>query len=197
LVAAFEPMREAMVLADGGQVDESVELYEREVPDRQLNEWYDLHAQWVYKWRCNARGIPEPHKIPEGDRDRKLGDPDGTLPRQVYARDSYRCRYCGLDLFAIPAFKRFQRNVGPEVFPISKTHRNKDSAGACLVFRPVADHVEPWSRGGRTDLDNLVTACWPCNFGKMEYTVEELGISDPRTRSPVATGWDGLRTPLV
>ncbi len=28
------------------------------------------------------------------------------------------------------------------------------------------DHVVPWSRGGRTSLENLPTACEPCNLGK-------------------------------
>jgi len=85
--------------------------------------------------------------------------------------------------------------VGPEVFPLSHLTVNKPKAGASLVFRPVADHVEPWSRGGATDLNNLVTSCWPCNFGKMEYTVEELGITDPRSRPSVSDGWYGLRYP--
>ena len=194
VVAAFDPLVEAMVLADRGKIGESIEIYQREVPDRELNEWFDLHAQYVYKWRCNALGVPRPSKIPKDDRAPMLGRPDGALPREVYARDSYRCRYCGLRVFAIPAFKRFQSLVGADVFPISKRNRNSESAGPCLMFRPVADHVEPWSRGGPTDLGNLVTACWPCNFGKMEYTVEELGITDPRTRPPVVDEWEGLRT---
>lgn len=30
------------------------------------------------------------------------------------------------------------------------------------------DHVVPWSRGGRDDMDNLVTACRPCNQDKFD-----------------------------
>jgi hypothetical protein len=33
--------------------------------------------------------------------------------------------------------------------------------------------------GGRTDESNLVTSCWSCNYGKANYTVEQIGISNP------------------
>lgn len=35
------------------------------------------------------------------------------------------------------------------------------------------DHVLPMSRGGTSDLENLTTACRPCNGGKSGRTVEE------------------------
>jgi len=35
------------------------------------------------------------------------------------------------------------------------------------------DHVHPWSRGGRDDLENLTVACRPCNQSKRDRTVEE------------------------
>jgi 5-methylcytosine-specific restriction endonuclease McrA len=191
---AFVPMRAAILLADQGEVAASVDLYQQSVPDRALNEWYDLHAQYAYKWRCSAQGVPAPKKLPKSDRSPALGGPETDLPLGVFSRDSYRCRYCDTRLFAVAAFRRYEKTVGNEVFPLSGMKGNKPKAGASLVFRPVADHVEPWSRGGMTDLDNLVTSCWPCNFGKMEYTVKELGITDPRSRPPVADGWDGLRS---
>lgn len=36
-----------------------------------------------------------------------------------------------------------------------------------------ADHIYPVSRGGRNDLDNLATACKPCNQSKRAKTLEE------------------------
>jgi 5-methylcytosine-specific restriction endonuclease McrA len=193
VVETFAPLVAAIRLADAGEISEAVRIYQANVPDRRLNEWFDLHAQWTYRWRRRARGVSEPVAVPKEEKAPKLGASDGRLSREVYARDSYRCRYCGLRLLALPAFKRFEAAVGPDVFRITGARRNRDYAGPCLVFRPVADHVDPWGRGGTTDLANLVTACWPCNFGKMEYTVEELGMNDPRDRPPVADGWDGLR----
>jgi hypothetical protein len=38
------------------------------------------------------------------------------------------------------------------------------------------DHLEPVARGGRTDLDNLVTACADCNLGKSASNL--LGNAD-------------------
>ncbi len=42
------------------------------------------------------------------------------------------------------------------------------------------DHVMPKSRGGKTNWDNLVTACRRCNSRKGDQTPEEMGISLPR-----------------
>lgn len=39
---------------------------------------------------------------------------------------------------------------------------------------PVAtthDHIEPVSRGGAHDLDNLTRCCWDCNFEKRTYSL--------------------------
>lgn len=191
---AFEPLVAAIDLADKGEIDEAIALYRGQVPERSLNTWFDRHAQYVYKWRCEAQGVPAPTKMPIAERAPRLGSPNGRLPHEVFRRDSYRCRYCGLQLLSPEAFRRFADHVGPEAFRITGGG-NTSKAGPSLVFRPTADHVEPWSRGGGTDLANLVTACWPCNFGKMEYTVEEFGISDPRTRPPVGDGWNGLLVP--
>jgi hypothetical protein len=54
------------------------------------------------------------------------------------------------------------------------------------------DHVLPHSVGGGNQLENLVTARWPCQFGREAYTLEEFGFSDPRLRPPVVDSWDGL-----
>lgn len=39
--------------------------------------------------------------------------------------------------------------------------------------RLACDHVIPYSRGGPTELSNLVTACVPCNSSKRDMTPEE------------------------
>jgi hypothetical protein len=50
----------------------------------------------------------------------------------------------------------------------------------------------PMSLGGLDDEANLVTACACCNFGKDQYSVDELGLDDPREFPPVESTWDGL-----
>lgn len=62
------------------------------------------------------------------------------------------------------------------------------------AFKPWAqyDHVLPHAYGGTNDLDNLAVSCAACNFGKMSYRLEELGLADPRERPSIQSQWDGL-----
>lgn len=48
------------------------------------------------------------------------------------------------------------------------------------VAHPHCDHVFPLSRGGRSTLDNLVTACPACNCSKHDKTPEEWRRSNER-----------------
>jgi 5-methylcytosine-specific restriction endonuclease McrA len=46
------------------------------------------------------------------------------------------------------------------------------------------DHVVPRSRGGRTDWDNLVACCYPCNNLKGDRLLEEAGVKLLRLPRP-------------
>lgn len=63
-------------------------------------------------------------------------DPSLRLRFKVLERDNFACRQCG----ASPA-----KSVGVELH---------------------VDHIMPWSKGGKTVLENLQTLCSLCNFGK-------------------------------
>lgn len=63
-------------------------------------------------------------------------DPSLRLRYQVLRRDNFSCCQCG----ASPA---------------------KDSSVVLHI-----DHIIPWSKGGKTELDNLQTLCSKCNLGK-------------------------------
>jgi 5-methylcytosine-specific restriction endonuclease McrA len=78
-----------------------------------------------------------------------------------------------------PLFKRGETNL--------TTH------GIIHITWPVADHVIPWNKGGKTNLENLVTSCAPCNYRKDGYTIEQLGLENPFRRKPVKSDWNGLR----
>ena len=80
----------------------------------------------------------EPAELQEkgNSRSRKGRDPSLRLRWRVLQRDRFSCRACG----ASPALKEgVELNV---------------------------DHIEPWSKGGETVLDNLQTLCSVCNLGK-------------------------------
>src|SRR5207302_543271 len=103
----------------------------------------------------------------------------------MFKRDGYRCRYCGVRLFPKYVLVAFQQAVGTDLFPMGKG--NRDRHGAAVVFIATYDHVVPCNRGGLNSLENLVTSCWSCQFGKYNWTLQQLGLDDPRARSPEAS----------
>ena len=113
-----------------------------------------------------------------------------NVEKQVFLRDSYRCRYCGQRIIAKEVFAEYSRIMGKENFSVERENSRRN--GLTLGLRGVADHVDPYAFGGLTELENLVTSCYSCNFGKAGYTLEQLGIEDPRSRPPIKDDWLGL-----
>ena len=136
--------------------------------------WYHDHAQHVYRIRALAFHASKPAPLTKAQRDRAY--PLKAMEREVFERDGGRCRYCQLPVILREDQRAISRVAGP-LFAHSR--RNLECSGALIVTRASADHVLPVSRGGKTEPDNLVTACWPCQFGKSNYTPEELGIDRP------------------
>jgi 5-methylcytosine-specific restriction endonuclease McrA len=59
------------------------------------------------------------------------------------------------------------------------------------------DHLIAHSRGGDHDLTNMVVTCAPCNYGRMQYTLEEAYLFNPLEREPRQGTWDGLERMLT
>lgn len=74
----------------------------------------------------------------------------GWIRKAVHARDAYRCRYCG----------------------VATSYRQKNKP-----YSRTVDHVIPRSKGGRTNIINLVTCCKACNDAKKSFSLAELGWS--------------------
>jgi 5-methylcytosine-specific restriction endonuclease McrA len=109
----------------------------------------------------------------------------------VFRRDSWTCRYCGGK--TIPIFVlRVLSSLYPDTFPHHPNWKAGQVHPAYLLISTSLDHRDPGARGGGwTDPDNLVTACWPCNTGKADFTIEELGwtlLGEDEVRSE----WTGL-----
>ncbi len=66
---------------------------------------------------------------------------------KVFKRDHFKCQYCGLD--GLHNFENW------------------------LIL--TIDHVHPQAKGGSRTMDNLVTACQPCNIlkGKRVYSSQD------------------------
>ena len=114
--------------------------------------------------------------------------PSGETTRALFARDGWRCRFCGCRVVP-PKVRTAMRAALPGAIPWSEA---EGFHGAFYGMNASVDHVVPHSAGGTNEEANLVTACWPCKFGRGAWSLEEVGLLDPRTRPPVRDGWDGL-----
>jgi 5-methylcytosine-specific restriction endonuclease McrA len=116
--------------------------------------------------------------------------PTMAVTREVFARDGYRCRFCGSKVIVKEARKVFI-NALPTVVRWAGTNRGCHFGLA--VLSASIDHVVPFQRGGRSeDLANLVTACNPCQFGRGHCLLDEVELEDPTKYAPVIDDWDGL-----
>ena len=137
---------------------------------------------------------PEIHRLRRIDRPAAaerapLRMPGGSEKTVVFVRDGWHCRFCGVRVIS-PQARKAMVALLPDAIcwngPSANFHAAFYAVSATL------DHILPHSVGGTNDTSNLVTTCWPCNFGRGAYLVEEVGLADPRTREPILDGWDGL-----
>ena len=80
--------------------------------------------------------------------------------------------------------------IYPDALPWGR--KNIEQHAAFQAMWVQYDHLVPHASRGTNDLENIVITCGPCNFGRMNYSLEEVGLIDPRTREPVRSNWDGL-----
>jgi hypothetical protein len=108
----------------------------------------------------------------------------------LHAKDGYYCRFCG-----IPVIRKQIRDLMRKLYREGNLWgpRNADQHAALQCMWAQYDHLVPHSRGGSSsDLNNLVITCAPCNFGRMQYTLEEAALLYPLQREPRRGLWDGL-----
>lgn len=129
-----------------------------------------------------------PPSIPKDQRI-KLRMPTTAEKNALHQRDGFHCRFCGIPLIRKEVRERIKRAY-PEALPWGS--RNIDQHAAFQAMWLQYDHVIPHARGGDNSLDNIVITCAPCNFGRMNWTLDEVGLIDPRTRKPVLSTWTGL-----
>ena len=181
----------AFFLAIKGEI-ENARQFIKNSPDNELRTWFHEHAQNTGTWRFKAFGVKALEAVFPLDSEKNVM----KFHREIFARDNFRCRYCESKVIPKSVFKRArsilgQDHNGIEFVPLGGT--NLTRSGFYLMFAATLDHVIPWSLGGRTDACNLVTCCWSCNYGKMNYTLEQLGINNPLDREPHSDStWKGL-----
>ena len=189
--AALDQFILAFSQAKDGQLGKAVDSLNKTRSD-ELRAWFVEHGQ-MSGWHHRVKGLalPKPKKYTGLLETQKSITP---FESQVYRRDGYRCRYCLIKVIDTKALMQMEKMVGAAQFKV-KGKGNQIRHGVALTFRATADHVVPMSFGGRTNLDNLVTSCWNCNYGKYNALLEQMGINDPRdTDLDSKLNWNGLLT---
>ncbi|OYX43753.1 hypothetical protein B7Y94_00865 [Candidatus Saccharibacteria bacterium 32-49-12] len=190
--SAIDTFVDTVRLFAGGQRDQCIRLLET-IDSASITDWYIEHGQQsgLHRNRIISLKLGAPLPI----KDRYPVRSPARLQDAVFERDGYRCRYCGNRLIDQRLLRGFAKALGSPIFTRGTT--NLTSHAIIHIAWPVADHVVPWSRGGETAMGNLVASCAPCNYGKADFTIEQIGISNPLDRLPVMDGWDGLRSLTV
>src|SRR3954469_14099328 len=138
---------------------------------------YEIHRQTRY---------PVYERV---QRDRAHHMPGAAITRNVLERDGYRCRFCSSRVIVKEA-----RRVFMKAFPdaVKGAGKNTGVHAAIETLKGSIDHLLPFQRRGNNDLENLVTACSPCQFGRAHFLLAEVEIEDPRKYPPINDSWDGL-----
>ncbi len=164
----------------------------KQIKSEEITNWYIEHGQMSGRHRKLSLKISPPETI-----DEMLRDPTRSpskVQNDVFKRDGYRCRYCGNKLLSQDFIRLFIKKLNSELFRRGET--NLTTHGIIHISWPVADHVIPWNKGGRTNLTNLVSSCATCNYGKDGYTIDQLGIQNPFNRPPIVDEWNGFMNKL-
>lgn len=132
--------------------------------------------------------IPKDSLIPKALRTPEREPPLETR-KALIAKFGHQCAFCGIPLISAEVRKRAV-GLYPEAVSWGRTNQSQHAAFQALWLQ--FDHVLPHARGGDHSLENLLVTCASCNFGRMNYTLEELGLADPRLQPLEKIDWDGL-----
>ena len=174
--------------AEDGDIKRAVKLL-TDTKSEDLRHWYMEHGQ-MSGWHFRVKALKKP-KLEKFTGILETNKSFSKYESQIYKRDGYQCRYCGLRVIDTKSLLKMEKMVGKQIFRVKG--KNSERHGVALALRATIDHVKPLSRGGRTRIDNLVTSCWSCNYGKLNATLEQLGITNPlKRRNNPNRYWNGL-----
>ena len=181
----LDRMSEATDLLVAERIDDARErILQADI--RSLCEWFHFEAQPT-TLALQRHGITR-SALPKPPKDVKTrGDASAKTKYAIFQRDAWHCRFCGIRVIDPRVRKRLSETLSE--FRWGRGNLNKH---ACLAVLASHDHVVPRQWGGSNEEDNLVTACWSCQFSRQSYRIDDCGIFDPRDRPPINDGWDGL-----
>jgi hypothetical protein len=153
-----------------------------------IREWAESIRGKTGLYNQHWKVIDAPSTIEKTERG-KARMPSLSLRRALHERDGYHCRFCGIPVIR-SEIRKLLLKLYPDVVPWGLPNSSQHTA--LQVMQANYDHVVPHSRGGKSDLTNLIVTCGPCNYGRMKFTLEEMRLTDPREREPISSAWDGL-----
>jgi|JI10StandDraft_1071094.scaffolds.fasta_scaffold272318_2 hypothetical protein len=120
----------------------------------------------------------------------QAGMPSSVEQQQIFERDGWHCRCCGVPVVC----SRARTRLSACYTAVRWGKRNVERHAGIFALMASLDHALPRSRGGGNEASNLLTVCWPCQFGRMDWTYEEVQMADPRVCPvhPRLAGWKGL-----
>lgn len=143
-----------------------------------LKYWFHLSAQNAGRDRLALLSVigPIEHRN-VGQSARGLRMPPQADKLEALRRDNWSCRYCGSPLLFKNDFLKFRGLLGEDFIPLGST--NLTTHGTKFLHFATFDHLDPHVLGGDSSLENVVSSCYACNFGKYRYTLEELRLAPP------------------
>lgn len=181
-------LRQAVDAHNSGAKDEAANLF-RAADLPEVREWteriWGQNNREIVCYRpvsASAPHVPKTERVP-------LRMPNRAEQTALIQRDGFHCRFCGIPV--IP--KSVRQNISrayPDAVPWGRTNPTQHAAFQAMWLQ--FDHILPHARGGDNSVENVVITCAPCNYGRMNYTLDEVGLIDPRTRPPTQSDWNGL-----
>jgi hypothetical protein len=177
---------------------EAADRYLRDSDIQAIGDWLD--PIWLRKSALvkamNVEGLPP--VLPKEQR-YKPRLASRALCKALVERDGHHCRFCGMPLVR-PEVRKLLNKLYPDAARWTSAKETDQHRGLQAMWMQY-DHILVHSRGGATDMDNIVVTCAACNFGRDRFTLEEMGLTDPRTdiRLPTWEGrlkWNGLESLL-
>lgn len=134
------------------------------------------------------KNLGTPKTIPLDQRD-ILRMPDKKLASELIKRDGHYCRFCGTPVIRKEIRDQLKSQF-PDELPWGKINLSQHAAFQAMWLQ--YDHILPHARGGRTTLENMIITCAPCNYGRMNFLLEEIELELLKKQTPTNQNWTGL-----
>lgn len=139
------------------------------------------------------KSLGSPPKVSKEKLDPKRM-PNKEGQKELLLRDGHFCRFC-----RIPVIRKEVRvklhSLYPNEIPWGKSNSEQHAAFQAMWVQ--YDHLIPHARGGKTTSNNMIITCAPCNYGRMNYLLDEVAIKLLPKQEPSIPYWDGLESILM